>query len=86
MRIRVHVDQCVSAVGKVEVPVFLRTISFSNDTSVAIIRVGYNKVASGYCWSVLSTAWIRGTLCNSGKWVVCGGHLACDTRWLLSRD
>jgi len=37
---RVHLDQCVSVVGVVEVPVFLRTLSFSNDTSVGSIQVG----------------------------------------------
>jgi len=40
----VRVDQCVSAVRAVEVPVFLRTLS---DTSVARMRVGHRHFPPG---------------------------------------
>ena len=44
---RVRVDQCVSAVEVVGMPVFLRALSSSNDTSVARIRVGSGQVTPG---------------------------------------
>ena len=39
-----RVDQCVSAVRAVEVPVFLRTLS---DTSVRRMRVGHGQFSPG---------------------------------------
>jgi len=44
---RVRVDQCVSAVQVVEMPVFLRDLASSNDRSVAKIRVGRGQVTPG---------------------------------------
>jgi len=36
----VHIDQCVSAIRAVQLPVFLQTIISSKDTTVATIQVG----------------------------------------------
>ena len=44
---RMRGDQCVSAVKVVEMPVFLRALSSSNDTSVARICVGSGQVTPG---------------------------------------
>ena len=41
---RVRLDQCASAIAMVKVPVFLPTLSCSNDTSVARIRVRCSHV------------------------------------------
>jgi len=43
---RVRVGQCVSAVEVVEMSVYLRALSSSNDRSVAKIRVGRGQVTS----------------------------------------
>jgi hypothetical protein len=36
----VLIDQCVSAIGAAQVPIFLQTLTCSNDASVARILVG----------------------------------------------
>jgi hypothetical protein len=63
---RVRVDQCVSAVEVVEMPVFLRALSSSNDTSVASTRVRSGQVTPGipddpFCLSPVAAAngWVK---------------------------
>jgi len=74
----VRVDQCVSAIGAVQVPVFWRNFSWHIESQNTSWMPPCNSRDAG--WSVPSA------LCNNGKWVGRGGHLVSDTRWLLSRD
>ena len=57
---RVRVDQCVSAVGVLEVPVFLQSLSYSNDMSVASITVGCHQATLGIVDDMSRLSYVEG--------------------------
>ena len=73
---RVRIDRCVSAVRAVEVPLFLRARSYSNDTSVASMWVRCRQVTPG----------VLDDLCCLPDVATAGGWVKVDTWPLLSRD
>jgi len=54
----VRVGQCASAIGALGVPVFLRILLSSNDTSVARIRIGYRQVTPGILYDLCSMFYV----------------------------
>ena len=61
---REHVDQCASETGAVEVPVFLRTLSCSNDPSVANVYIGCRQFTPGILDDLSGLPYVAG----AGGW------------------
>ena len=63
-RSRMRVDQCVSGIGALEVPVSLRNLSCSNDISVARIWLGSRQVTHG----IMDDLWGLPYVTATGGW------------------